>query len=266
MKNLFKVFIFLSAFTVLLNADPSFSKNYYKLHVTKQKEYFLNFFKKEIEFENRSILKERAFIESLNRNKNLDKKSKEYKKLKELQTKYKVQKIYNYDRYLERIDIIPPSLALAQAATESGWGKSRFFREANNIFGHWTYNPKIGMLPKRRQEGKKHFIRIFPNLQASISAYMRNLNRTAAYYEFRLKRKQMRTANEYIDGMKLSATMSKYSGIGHDYIKILKSIIRKNKLVEFDKEFYNKIKEENEKPIQKKEENEIYSAIKNLFY
>jgi len=266
MKNLFKVFIFLSAFTVLLNADPSFSKNYYKLHVTKQKEYFLNFFKKEIEFENRSILKERAFIESLNRNKNLDKKSKEYKKLKELQTKYKVQKIYNYDRYLERIDIIPPSLALAQAATESGWGKSRFFREANNIFGHWTYNPKIGMLPKRRQEGKKHFIRIFPNLQASISAYMRNLNRTAAYYEFRLKRKQMRTSDEYIDGMKLSATMSKYSGIGHDYIKILKSIIRKNKLVEFDKEFYNKIKEENKQPIQKKEENEIYSAIKNLFY
>lgn len=266
MKNLFKVFIFLSAFAVLLNADPSFSKNYYKLHVTKQKEYFLNFFKKEIEFENRSILKERAFIESLNRNKNLDKKSKEYKKLKELQTKYKVQKIYNYDRYLERIDIIPPSLALAQAATESGWGKSRFFREANNIFGHWTYNPKIGMLPKRRQEGKKHFIRIFPNLQASISAYMRNLNRTAAYYEFRLKRKQMRTSDEYIDGMKLSATMSKYSGIGHDYIKILKSIIRKNKLVEFDKEFYNKIKEENKQPIQKKEENEIYSAIKNLFY
>lgn len=266
MKNLFKVFFFLSAFMILLNADPSFSKNYYKLHVSKQKEYFLNFFKKEIEFENRNILKERAFIKSLNRNKNLDKKSKEYKKLKELQTKYKVQSIYNYDRYLERIDIIPPSLALAQAATESGWGKSRFFREANNIFGHWTYNPKIGMLPKRRQEGKKHFIRIFPDLQTSISAYMRNLNRTAAYYEFRLKRKQMRISNEYIDGMKLSATMSKYSGIGHDYIKILKSIIRKNKLVEFDKEFYNKIKEENEKPIQKKEENEIYSAIKNLFY
>lgn len=266
MINLFKVLFFVSAFMIFLNADPSFTKNYYKLNITKQKEYFFNYFSKEIEFENRNILKERAFIKSLNQNKNLDHTSNEYKRLKELQTKYKVQSIYNYPRYLERIDIIPPSLALAQAATESGWGKSRFFKEANNIFGHWTYNPKIGMLPKRRQQGKKHFIKIFPSLQASISAYMRNLNRTSAYYEFRLKRKQMRDAGQYIDGMKLSSTMSKYSGIGHDYIKILKSIIRKNKLVEYDKKFYDKLKKENEQPLEKKEENEIYSAIKNLFY
>ncbi|PLY07332.1 MAG: mannosyl-glycoprotein endo-beta-N-acetylglucosamidase [Arcobacter sp.] len=272
MKFLSKVIFLVSAFIITINADASFSKNYYNLHISKQKKYFINFFKKEIEIENRNILEERAFIESLNKNKHLDPKSKEYKELQELQIKYKIQTIYDYSRYLERIDIIPPSLALAQAAVESGWGKSRFFKEANNIFGHWTYNPKIGMLPLRRQSDKKHFIRIFPDLQTSISAYMRNLNRTAAYYEFRLKRKEMRISGEYIDGMKLSSTMSKYSGIGHDYIKILQSIIRKNHLTNFDKEFYNKLKKEKEKEkekkelIPKKEENEIYRAIKNLFY
>ncbi len=244
MKTILKTFILVSALFFTLNADTGFPKEYYKLHISKQKAYFFDYFNKRIEIENRKILEERTFIKSLKSNKNLDKNSPEYKRLMELQKKYKVSNIYNYSKYLQRIDIIPPSMALAQAATESGWGKSRFFKKANNIFGHWTYNPKIGMVPLKRAAGKKHLIRIFPNLQASIAAYMLNLNRTGAYYEFRLKRKQQRNTGNYIDGMKLSSTMTKYSGIGHDYIKILKSIIRKNNLVNFDKEFYKKIKSE----------------------
>ena len=258
MKYLFKILFILSSLSILLNANTVFKKEYYKFPIKKQKAYFFKFFSERIELENRKILEERAFIKSLNMNRNLDLNSKEYKRLKILQVKYKVQKIYDYSRFLERVDIVPPSLALAQAATESGWGKSRFFKKANNIFGHWTYNPKIGMLPLRRPAGKKHFIRIFPTLKDSIAAYMLNLNRTAAYYEFRLKRKEQRTRNSFIDGMKLSSTMDKYSGIGHDYIKILKSIIRKNRLVEYDKRFQDKIKlekikqkKENKKNIQK---------------
>ena len=245
MKTLFKIVLLVSVFCITLNAETGFSSSYYKMHISEQKKHFFNFFESRIEIENRNILEERAFIKSLNKNKNLDKDSLEYTKLKEIQTKYKVRGLYNYSRYLERIDIIPPSMALAQAATESGWGKSRFFKKANNIFGHWTYNPKIGMKPLRRPKGKKHFIRIFPNLQASIAAYMLNLNRTGAYYEFRLKRKQMRTSGNLIDGMKLSSTMNKYSGIGHNYVKILKSIIRKNKLTYLDKNFRRKIQNEN---------------------
>ena len=271
MKTLSKILFFLSVFIITANANTIFPKSYYKQNISKQKQIFFKFFSEEIELENRKILEERAFIESLNKNKNLDISSDEYKRLKKLQVKYKVQTIYDYSRFLERVDILPPSLALAQAATESGWGKSRFFKKANNIFGHWTYNPKIGMKPLRRLSGKKHFIRIFPSLQDSIAAYMLNLNRTGAYYEFRLKRKQQRTTNNFINGMKLSATMSKYSGIGHNYIKILKSIIRKNKLVTFDKLFHAKIKKEKaekkeleniEKINQKKEESEIHSPIK----
>lgn len=191
----------------------------------------------EIELENRKILHDRDFIKSLGNLENLDKNSLKYKRLEELQIKYKIKNIYNYNEFLRRIDIVPPSLALAQAATESGWGKSRFFKEANNIFGHWTYNPRIGMVPLRRAAGKKHFIRIFKTLQDSIAAYMLNLNRTGAYYEFRAKRKEMRVKGNFIDGMKLAKTMTKYSGIGHDYVKILQSIIRKNKLAHYDKEF-----------------------------
>jgi len=244
MKNLLKILLLISTLVLVSNAQTAFSKDYYKLNISKQKKYFFDFFSKRIELENKKILKERAFIESLNKNKNLDSKSSEYKKLLVLQKKYKIKKIYNYPQYLERIDIIPTSLALAQAATESGWGKSRFFKEANNIFGHWTYNKKIGMKPLRRAADKKHFIRVFSSLQDSISAYMLNLNRTGAYYEFRLKRKEMRQANKLINGMILSSTMTKYSGIGHDYIKILKSIIRKNKLVNYDISFQDKIKKE----------------------
>ncbi len=244
MNILIKTTLLSLLFFVSLNAGE-FPDSYYKLHISKQKEYFFNFFEKRIEKENRKILEEREFIKSLKGSKNLDKNSHEYLKLKKLQTKYKVKSLYNYKRYMERVDIIPPSMALAQAATESGWGKSRFFKKANNIFGHWTYNPKIGMVPLRREKGKKHLIRIFPDLQASIAAYMLNLNRTGAYKEFRKNRKQQRAKGTYINGMKLSSTMTKYSGIGHNYVKILKSIIRKNKLTIIDKNFYKKIQNEN---------------------
>jgi len=241
MKITIRITLLLSLFLLTLNAGDKFPKDYYKMSISKKKEFFFNYFEEKIARENKLILEERNFIKSLNKNKNLDKNSNEYQKLKNIQKKYKIQKLYDYSKYLTKIDIIPPSMAIAQAATESGWGKSRFFKKANNIFGHWTYNPKIGMKPLRREEGKKHFIRIFPSLQASISAYMLNLNRNSTYKEFRIKRKKMRASNKLINGMKLSSTMEKYSGIGHDYIDILESIIRKNKLVVLDKNFYKKI-------------------------
>jgi Bax protein len=245
MNILFKIALLIYVFIFNLNADTGLPKEYYKLSGVKAKAYFFDYFGKRINIENRKILQERDFITSLNRNKNLDISSPEYKRLKKIQEKYKVKKIYDYNRYFERVDIIPPSLAIAQAATESGWGKSRFFKKANNIFGHWTYNEKIGMLPLRRKPEKKHLIRIFPNLQSSIATYMRNLNRTSAYYQFRLKRKKMRDSNTLINGLTLSSTMDKYSGIGHEYLKILSSIIRKSNLVNLDKKFQNEIKKTN---------------------
>ncbi len=255
MKKLLKLTLILSTFILSLNADNGFPKKYYKLPIAKQKNFFFDYFGERIEAENIKILKQREFIKSLNGRKDLNKNSLEYKKLEELQIKYKIQNIYDYEKFLYRVDIIPPSMALAQAATESGWGKSRFFKEANNIFGHWTYNPKNGMVPLKRSEGKKHLIRIFPTLQDSIAAYMRNLNSTSAYSKFRIKRKELRESGNFINGYLLSSTMTNYSGIGHNYVEILQSIIKKNKLTKLDKKFF-------EKQNQPKDKNEIYSTNK----
>ncbi len=247
MKFIVKIILFVSIFLISLDAKTAFPKEYYTLPITKQKEYFFNFFKDKIETENERILEDRAFIKALNNRKDLDENSTEYLKLQKLQEKYKVADIYDYSKFLGRVDIVSPSLALAQAAIESGWGKSRFFKEANNIFGQWTYNPKIGIVPLKRAKGKKHLIRIFPSLQDSIVAYMQNLNRTNAYKEFRKKRKQLREKGAVIDGLTLASTMTKYSGIGHNYVKMLESIIKKNNLVKLDKRLYEKIKNESMK-------------------
>lgn len=241
MKKLFKILVSVSAFFTSLDA-AGFSKEYYKLHLDKQKVFFIDYFKNKIEAENYQILNERLFLKDLKERKDLKKDSVEYEYLTKLAKKYKVQNIYNYKKLLKRVDIIPPALALSQAAVESGWGKSRFFKQANNIFGHWTFNPRIGLKPLDRDEDKKHFVRIFPSLQASISAYMRNLNRTNAYKEFRTEREKMRKNETLLDGKILSTHMHRYSGIGHDYVGILQAIIKKNNLLALDETFYNTIK------------------------
>ncbi len=241
LKNLFLA-CFIASLSLAETATKGFPQEYYKLRGKKAKAYFFNFLEKKIRVENIKILTERIFILSLKGKKNLNIDSKEYKRLKRLQKKYKVQNLYDYKKFLKRIDIIPPSLAIAQAATESAWGRSRFIREANNIFGHWTYNPKIGMVPRERDEDKRHLVRIFPTLESSIAIYMRNLNRTSAYEDFRTNRQKMRENNVYIDGYILSGDMTEYSAIGHNYVLILKSIIKRYRLADLDKKFYERTK------------------------
>ena len=219
-------------------------QEYYKIKDVKEsKKYFFNYIYNLVEKENIKILKEAEFVKkTLSKNtQNLDTKSNEYKRLAEIKKKYRVKDIYSLNEYLKKVDVIPPSMAIAQAAVESGWGRSRFTKEANNIFGHWTYNPKIGMLPQQRAKGAKHFIRIFKDLSASMRAYMLNLNRNRAYKEFQNKRYGLREKGIKPSGLELSQTMLNYSGIGHDYLGILKNVIEKNKLLEFDKKFYNKL-------------------------
>ncbi|NQY24577.1 MAG: glucosaminidase domain-containing protein [Campylobacteraceae bacterium] len=238
MKKILLVLAFSSL--LILNA-LGFPKEYYSLKDTKQmKTYFFNFLYPLIEEENNLILKDRAFILSLKTNKNLEKNSKDYLKLEKLAKTYSVKDMFDYKKLLKKIDIIPPSMALAQAATESGWGKSRFVKVANNIFGHWTYG-KVGIVPLRRNKGSKHLIRIFPDLQTSIKAYMQNLNRTRAYSSFRNKRETQRKRSMELQGLALSQTMINYSAIREKYLKILGSIIRVNKLKNYDQKYYDQV-------------------------
>lgn len=217
-----------------------FPSSYYKIKNTNlQKRTFFEILYPKVIKANKKILEERVFIEHYfdDIEAVTDTTTKKHQKLANLARKYKIKDIYNKEEYLNKIDIVPVSMALAQAAIESGWGKSRFTKEANNIFGHWTYGEK-GLVPKHRPAGQKHKIKIYESLQASIEGYMRNLNRTEAYKEFRHLRAKYRAMGVHPKGLQLSQTMHKYSGIGHEYLRILRIVINKNKLAQYDSRFF----------------------------
>ena len=170
------------SFLILLSTVTLFSKGmpkeYFEIKAKKKvKEYFFEYIYKLSESENKKILQERNIVKSiLNSNiLRINTKSENFSQFLKIKKKYRIKKLYDLKSYLSKIDTIPPALCLAQAAVESGWGKSRFIAKANNIFGHWTYNPNIGIVPERRNEGDRHLIRVFKSLQDSISAYMLNL-------------------------------------------------------------------------------------------
>lgn len=138
------------------------------------------------------------------------------------------------DALLKRIDVIPPSIALAQAAEESGWGTSRFAREGNAIFGQWTYSRSRGLVPKERAEGKAHRIRAFDSLLDSVRAYALNLNTHRAYRDFRQRRAALRAEGRPLAGMPLLPTLTAYSQRGEDYVGSLRQIMAVNDLARAD--------------------------------
>ena len=132
------------------------------------------------------------------------------------------------------MDIIPVSIAVAQAANESGWGTSRFALEGNALFGQWTYSKK-GISPKNKDPNASHKILQFQILKASVRAYKNNLNTHNAYKEFREVRAQLREEGKKIIGLDLTRYLKNYAAIGEKYVLILEDIIEKNSLTDFDK-------------------------------
>ena len=132
-----------------------------------------------------------------------------------------------------RIDEIPVSLALAQAAKETGWGTSRFAQEGNALFGQWTWSGE-GLKPKEADGNEGHKVMKFNVLQASVRAYQRNLNTHKTYKEFRLARAQLRDAGKELDSIILSQYLDKYAETGQQYVKIIQKIIEQNNLKDFD--------------------------------
>ena len=133
-----------------------------------------------------------------------------------------------------RMDIIPVSIALAQAANESGWGTSRFALEGNALFGQWTWSKK-GITPKDSSSTSTHKVLQFQILKASVRAYKNNLNTHNAYRKFREARAQMREEDKQITGLDLTMHLEKYASIGEKYVEILEDIITRNSLTDFDK-------------------------------
>jgi len=153
-----------------------------------------------------------------------------------LKRRFKEYKIDDRDlsKLKMRMDIIPVSIALAQAANESGWGTSRFALEGNALFGQWTWSKK-GISPKNKDPDQSHKILQFQVLKASVKAYKNNLNTHNAYKEFREVRAQLRQENKQIIGLDLIKYLKAYAAIGERYVLIIEDIIEKNSLTDFDK-------------------------------
>ncbi len=131
---------------------------------------------------------------------------------------------------LARVDVVPAALILAQAANESAWGTSRFAQEANNLFGQWTYNQSEGLVPLSRPDGATYAVRVFSSLDASVRAYLHNLNTNAAYAELRKLRRTMREQGQALDAHVLATGLSAYSERGDAYIEEIQAMMRVNKL------------------------------------
>ena len=153
-----------------------------------------------------------------------------------LKRRFKEYKIEDHDltKLKMRMDNIPVSIALAQAANESGWGTSRFALEGNALFGQWTWSKK-GILPKEQDPDQTHKIMQFQILKASVRAYKNNLNTHNAYKEFREVRARLRQDETQITGLDLTKYLKNYAAIGVKYVAILEDIIKNNSLTDFDK-------------------------------
>ena len=153
-----------------------------------------------------------------------------------LKRRFKEYKIDDKDlaKLKMRMDIVPVSIAIAQAANESGWGTSRFALEGNALFGQWTWSKK-GISPKNKDPNQSHKILQFQILKASVRAYKNNLNTHNAYREFRETRAKMRQEGNGLDGMVLVKYLQNYASIGEKYVAILGDIIERNSLTDFDK-------------------------------
>ncbi|MDE2196277.1 MAG: glucosaminidase domain-containing protein [Gammaproteobacteria bacterium] len=131
---------------------------------------------------------------------------------------------------LSRVDIVPVALVLAQAAQESGWGTSRFALEANNLFGIWTWDEDQGAVPSNRPGDATHLVRVYPDVQTSVRAYLHNINIGFAYTDFREMRAGMRTTGKPLDALQLAGALDRYSITGNMYISNIRAMIRGNEL------------------------------------
>ena len=199
-------------------------------NVKKRKEFFIQIVLPLILQENNNIRLDRKRLFSIiNKNNNTDLEK------KWLEKKYKQYGVPSKDltTIKIRMDVVPVSLALAQAAKETGWGTSRFAQEGNALFGQWTWSGE-GLKPKEADEDKGHKVMKFNVLQASVRAYQRNLNTHKTYREFRLARAQLRDDDKPLDSIILSQYLDEYAETGHEYVKILRKIIEQNHLKDFD--------------------------------
>ncbi|WP_062260811.1 glucosaminidase domain-containing protein [Endozoicomonas arenosclerae] len=209
------------------------------MDVKKKKREFFGFMKQMVEEENERLAGIRQEIEMLREKPALHET--EEKWLMDMGRKFRVDEELRvsdefYDDLLDRVDEIPVSLALVQAANESAWGTSRFAMEANNYFGQWCFTKGCGVIPGARPEGATYEVRKFGSPAESVRSYMHNLNTSHHYEGLREMRSKRRFSGEPVTGPLLAQGLYSYSIRGVDYVEELISMIESNGLLKYDLE------------------------------
>jgi len=196
----------------------------------KRKEFFIQIILPLILKENNNIRVDRKRLFNI-----INKSNNTELEKKWLSQKYKQYGIPSKDLSVLKIrmDEIPVSLAIAQAAKETGWGTSRFALEGNALFGQWTWSGE-GLKPKESEKSEGHKVMKFNVLQASVRAYHRNLNTHSSYQEFRFARAKLRDEGKELDSLILSEFLNEYAETGEKYVEVLQQIIEQNNLKDFD--------------------------------
>ena len=229
LKNLKTLFLLFALFTVssLVSSASlsSFKPSFDSIESTVvRKEVFFNYLLPVIHKKNAEIVALRNAISNNELNDN---------QLNDLAKKYRVE-TPSKEELLKVIDILPPSLVLAQAANESDWGRSRFAKDFNNYFGIWCFSKGCGVIPKDRDEDATHEVASFKSLEDCIDYYVLNINRSYAYEDLRLMRKNQRENLQPITGTLLAEGLGNYAFPGDEYIESIQTLINFNQLERHD--------------------------------
>lgn len=229
LKNLKTLFLLFALFTIssLVSSASlsSFKPSFDSIESTVvRKEVFFNYLLPVIHKKNAEIVALRNAISNNELNDN---------QLNDLAKKYRVE-TPSKEELLKVIDILPPSLVLAQAANESDWGRSRFAKDFNNYFGIWCFTKGCGVIPKDRDEDATHEVASFNSLEDCIDYYVLNINRSYAYEDLRLMRKNQRENLQPITGALLAEGLGNYAFPGDEYIESIQTLINFNQLERHD--------------------------------
>jgi len=195
--------------------------------VQEMKKTFFNYLLPEINKKNNEIqLIRKKIIE-----KDLSKEE-----LTKLYIKYRINEDSEITALLEKIDIIPPSLVLSQAALESNWGRSRFAKFYHNYFGLWCFERGCGVIPKKRDKGDTHEVAKFSSPEKAIDFYFLSINRNKSYEVLRKIRQDKRSKGQSVSGLSLSEGLTNYAEIGYEYVDRIRRVITSNELSRFDRE------------------------------
>jgi len=206
-------------------AVPDFSKI---KGFANRKRRFFKWLRPIAEHENQRVLKQRKQLLQI-RGRPLNRRDIRF--LSQLAKEYRVDEskfsgLHFIQLLLLRVDAVPTDLILAQAAIESAWGKSRFSREGNNLFGEWCYRKGCGLVPKQRKVGASHEVRFFASPALSVRAYLHNINRGKSYNLLRQLRRKERQLHQPLSGYELALGLRNYSELGMKYVRMVRSLIK----------------------------------------